>query len=136
MSSQKGVPKLIGMYEQNAGASAHARKQAKLPEIELPNFSGNIFERKTLIDLFNSIQYRTWHRQMLQHLKLLLLLIGEAAKFISSISLSIESYQVAVKILHEQYSDFDRIINKMNAKFLHLKPVVNDTSKHENFTQN
>ena len=97
----------------------------KLPKISLPTFSGNYTDWMSFIDLFQGSvdsNSKLSNSQKLHYLKASLR--GDAAKLLSSVTISDSNYEVAKEILKNRYSN-PRLISRA-----HVKSIV-DISNQE-----
>ena len=93
-------------------------KNARLPKLELPSFSGNITEFVTFYDKFNATIHRSTLPCVTKLTYLTSLLKGEALATIAGLAVTEENYITARDILEKRYGRKERII------FCHLQKLL------------
>ena len=93
-----------------AGTSAFTSVEAKLPKLELPNFSGDVTAWQSFWDQFSAVIDKSEIPEVNKFAYLLSLLKGEARSTVQGLSLTAEHYGIACKLLQERYGRKDRIV--------------------------
>ena len=94
----------------------------KLPEIKIPEFSGNSSDWEQFWDLFTSlIDSRTDLPVSVKFSYLKSALKGTSAKIIAGFSVTQANYEEAKALLVKQYKDDGRIAQKLSGQLLDLK---------------
>ena len=104
-----------------AGKSTKAT-EAKLPQLELPRFSGNVIDWTPFWDQYTAIVHNSDLPTVSKFTYLQSLLDGEAKACIQGLSTTGLHYKVACELLVERYGRKERII------FAHIQELLNMTS--------
>lgn len=98
-------------------------------QFDIPKFSGNFEEWKSFKDLFVSatVNTRLSDAQKLQKLKSLL--VGDAFNAIRHLSITVENFRVAMKLLNDRYDNKRAIVNKHLRLFFDMPKIVDADSK-------
>lgn len=110
--------------EQGAGSSIISQSRVKLPEIQLPSFSGNLSEWITFRDSFRSLIHQ--NNQLTDVDKFTYLrsaLTEEARQEINSIELSAANYEIAWKALYSRYENRKLIVKTYLDAIFKTKPL-------------
>ena len=114
-------------------ASTTKAVEAKLPKIELPEYSGDVAEWPSFWEQFEAIVDSTDLPVVTKFTYLRTLLKGEAKSAISGLKLTAANYQTAVALLKDRFGRTDRIIFSHIEALLQLK-VAADPSVSQLWT--
>ena len=101
----------------------------KLPKLDLPTFSGDYLTWTSFFDLFKGAVHNNptlLDSQKLQYLKASLK--GDAAKLLSSVTITDANYTVALKMLRDRYQN-NRILRSHVNAIAVQKPLTQETAK-------
>ena len=103
---------------------------AKLPELRLPKFSGDIMHFQSFWDQFEAnVDSDASMAEVAKHSYLRSLLEGEAKACLNGLAVTSSNYKVAVKLLRERFGRNERIIFCHLQKLLSLPVPATDPSK-------
>ena len=124
---------LIANYKKSpiiSSSEAHTSSTSKLrlPKLQLPSFTGLYTEWMSFIDLFrasvdNNSQLSA--SEKLNYLKVCL--VGDAAKLISSVTITDSNYPIAMQLLQERYEN-KRCIVQAHLKAIWTQPCLKNES--------
>ena len=102
----------------------------KLPKLDLPTFSGDYLTWTSFFDLFKGAVHNNptlLDSQKLQYLKASLK--GDAAKLLSSVTITDANYTVALKMLRDRYQNNRMILRSHVNAIAVQKPLTQETAK-------
>ena len=100
----------------------------KLPQLEIPTFSGDKMRWKEFWDTFEATVDHNPNLTDIEKLKYLnSKLIGEAKSAVSGILLSKENYRVAIEMLKEHFEDVQSVVNCHNTELINITPAINNS---------
>lgn len=115
--------------KENGSTVSESVCSVKLPQLQIPKFSGDYKEWQNFIDIFTSIIHDSSNLAPIQKLYYLKSsLSGEALKTIQSIISSSENYEVALKLLKDRYENKQFIANCHLKEIIELPVVSRDVS--------
>lgn len=100
----------------------------KLPDIQLPVFSGRYDEWVSFHDTFVSLIHSRDMSEIHKFHYLKCSLKGEASDILSSLESSVENYYIAWKLLNDRYGNKRYLINKHVSALFNLPKIDKDTS--------
>lgn len=109
----------MGQLKSDSPATCENDSKVKLPNINIPSFSGNYSEYKSFQSLFNAMIGNDCNISRVQKLYYLhSFLKGEPLELIKNLPLVEESYPEAIKIINERYD------NKIKITFDHISQLL------------
>ena len=108
------------------GSHISTTKEANLPKLELPTFSGEVTEWQTFWDQFCAVVDNSDLPEVSKFSYLLSLLKGDAKLAIQGLSLTAGHYTIACQILCERFGRKERII------FAHIQNLLNVSTPSAN----
>ncbi len=126
---QRKLKNLQGSVKQEFGQSATQSHEVRLPQLELPTFSGQIEDWISFHDLFTAAVHnnsKLTNAQKLQYLKTSTK--GEAARIIKNLSITDANYEVAQGLLKERFSRKRELLFCHINKLMTQPKVVSETS--------
>lgn len=106
-----------------------ASSGVRLPELKIPEFDGNPEDWSGFHDLFKSLihdNYQLTNIQKLHYLRASLR--GDAARIISSLSISAYSYTVAWKLITDRYEDKNLLIKQHISALFSVPPLCGESA--------
>ena len=114
--------------------NVQTKTTVRLPKIDLIGFSGNRLQWIEFWDSFESAIHKNEKLSPIDKFNYLKgKLTGEARNAIAGLSLSNETYNVAIKILHERFGDKQEIIDRHYKVLMNLVPARNTTESLRSF---
>lgn len=111
--------------------------QIKLPEINLPSFSGKYADWLPFKDQFDAIVHKRDDVPLIRKFQYLRsCLTGEALAVIQSYSLTAENYDAAWKSLQNNYQNERLIVSKLLSSITDIRPVSMDNLKGLKYMRN
>ena len=102
----------------------------KLPDIKLPEFSGNILQWISYYDTFESLVHDNGALSDVQKFHYLKsTLRGEALKLVEKISVTSDNYSVALKLLTDRYQNFNILIRSHIEALFSVEKVKKECPK-------
>ena len=103
----------------------------KLPQLEIPTFSGDKMRWKEFWDTFEATVDHNPNLTDIEKLNYLnSKLIGEAKSAVSGILLSKENYRLAVEMLKERFGDVQSVVNCHYTELIYISPAINNSKGH------
>ena len=100
----------------------------KLPQLEIPTFSGDKMRRKEFWDTFEATVDHNPNLTDIEKFNYLSSkLIGEAKGAVSGILLSKENYRVAVEMLKERFGDVQNVVSWHYTELINITPAINNS---------
>ena len=100
----------------------------KLPQLEIPTFSGERIRWKEFWDTFEATVDHNPNLTDIEKLNYLnSKLIGEAKSAVSGILLSKGNYRVAVEMLKERFGDVQSVVNCHYTELINITPAINNS---------
>ena len=100
----------------------------KLPQLEIPTFSGDKMRWKEFWDTFKATVDNNPNLTNIEKLNYLnSKLVGEAKSAVSGILLSNENYSVAVTLLRERFGDIQSVVNCHYTELINITPAMNNS---------
>lgn len=100
--------------------SIRQTESCKLPTLELPKFKGEILEFKTFIQTFMAAVDSKSISSVEKFTYLSSLLIGEPSDLIAGLTVSNESYKIALDLLNKEYGNEKKIVREHIRQLLDL----------------
>ena len=124
------IDRFIKTNTSAASTSTSLSLPTKLPKLDLPTFSGDYLTWTSFFDLFKGAVHNNptlLDSQKLQYLKASLK--GDAAKLLSSVTITDANYTVALKMLRDRYQNNRMILRSHVNAIAVQKPLTQETAK-------
>ena len=100
----------------------------KLPQLEIPTFSGDNMRWKEFWDTFEATVYHNPNLTDIENLNYMnSKLLGEAKGAVSGILLSKENYRVANAMVKERFGDIQNVVNCHYTELINITPAINNS---------
>ncbi|XP_055588738.1 uncharacterized protein LOC129741063 [Uranotaenia lowii] len=119
--------------EESVSSTSSVMSRVKLPEIQLPNFSGKIRDWVTFRDMFQSLIHNNGQLSPIDKFSYLRSSVtDEALQEIGSIEITAANYQVAWSLLEKRYEDKKLIVKAHLDALFAIEPIRRENSESLN----
>ncbi|CAB0044045.1 unnamed protein product [Trichogramma brassicae] len=111
-------------------APASAQSHSRLPQINVPDFSGRCEDWESFRDLFNALIHQSSHLSNVERLYYLKTLVrGDARSALDSMQLTSDNYDTAWKLLESRYENRRLLVHEHLLALRSLKPLREPSAK-------
>ncbi|CAB0043515.1 unnamed protein product [Trichogramma brassicae] len=111
-------------------APASAQSHSRLPQINVPDFSGRREDWESFRDLFNALIHQSSHLSNVERLYYLKTLVrGDARSALDSLQLTGDNYDTAWKLLESRYENRRLLVHEHLLALRSLKPLREPSAK-------